>query len=139
MLPPQRLAAPEGFTLRSGNGSGESRAARDLEDGVYFIVVKFTTKPEWTDRWLDLVSEFTAASRAEPGNLWFEWNRSVEEPDTFTLVEAFADDGAEAHVSSDHFAKGLAAMRPALARTPSIVSRRVEGSGWDEMGELRIE
>ena len=40
---------------------------------MYFIVVKFKTKPEWTDRWMDLVADFTAATRAEPGNLWFEW------------------------------------------------------------------
>ena len=105
---------------------------------MYLIVVKFTTKPEWTDRWLDLVSEFTRATRAEPGNLWFEWNRSVEEPDTFTLVEAFADDGAGPHVNSDHFAQAMQDMRPALVRTPAIVSRLVDGDGWGEMGELQI-
>ena len=105
---------------------------------MYLIVVKFTTKPEWTDRWLDVVSDFTRATRAEPGNLWFEWNRSVEEPDTFTLVEAFADDGAGAHVNSAHFAKAMEDMRPALVRTPAIVSRLVDGDGWGEMGELQI-
>lgn len=29
-------------------------------------------------------------------------------------------------------------MRPFLTATPKIVSRQVEGSGWDEMGELKI-
>lgn len=106
---------------------------------MYFIVVKFETKPEWTDRWLDLVDGFTKATRAEPGNLWFEWSRSVEEPHTFVLVEAFTDDGAGPHVNSEHFKLGLEAMRPALARTPRIVSRQIEGTGWDEMGELRID
>jgi quinol monooxygenase YgiN len=105
---------------------------------VYLIVVKFKTKPEWTERWLELVDQFTQATRAEPGNLWFEWNRSVEEPDTFVLVEAFTDDGAGPHVSSDHFARAMVELRPALARTPAIVSRQVEGSGWGEMGELQI-
>jgi hypothetical protein len=33
----------------------------------------------------------------------------------------------------------LEAMRPALAQTPAIVSRQVDGSGWDEMGELKID
>lgn len=106
---------------------------------MYLIVVKLKIKPEWTDRWLELVAPFTAATRAEPGNLWFEWNRSVEEPDTFTLVEAFADDGAAAHVNSEHFKTGLETMRPALVSTPAIVSRQVDGNGWDEMGELKIE
>lgn len=105
---------------------------------MYLIVVKFKTKPEWTDRWLGLVDGFTQATRAEPGNLWFEWNRSVEEPNTFTLVEAFTDDGAGQHVSSDHFAQAMIDLKPALVQTPAIVSRQVDGEGWGEMGELQI-
>jgi quinol monooxygenase YgiN len=105
---------------------------------MYFIVVKFETKPEWTDRWLDLVAGFTAATRAEPGNLWFEWSRSVENPHEFVLVEAFTDDGAGPHVQSEHFAAAMAAMPQALAATPKIVSRQVDGAGWDDMGELRV-
>lgn len=104
---------------------------------MYFIVVKFQTKPEYTDGWMDLVRGFTEATRAESGNLWFEWNRSVEEPDTWTLVEAFTDAGAGPHVNSDHFAQAMIDLKPALARTPSIVSRQVEGEGWGEMGELQ--
>lgn len=106
---------------------------------MYFIVVKFQTKPEWTDRWLDLVADFTEATRAEPGNLFFEWSRSVDDPQVFVLVEGFADDGASAHVQSDHFRQAMQDMAPAIATTPRIISRQVEGSGWDEMGELRPE
>lgn len=105
---------------------------------MYLIVVKFETTPDWTDRWLDVVEDFTTATRQEPGNLWFEWSRSVENPHEFVLVEAFADDGAGPHVSSPHFAKAMQDMRPALARTPQILSRQVEGSGWDTMGELQV-
>jgi quinol monooxygenase YgiN len=96
---------------------------------MYFIVVKFRTKPEWTDRWMDLVAEFTEATRAEPGNLFFEWSRSV-------VVEGFADDGAGPHVNSEHFKQAMATMPQALAATPRIISRQVEGDGWGEMGEL---
>ncbi|MCY7395810.1 MAG: antibiotic biosynthesis monooxygenase [Nocardioides sp.] len=106
---------------------------------MYFIVVKFTTKPEWTDRWLDLVADFTEATRAEPGNLWFDWSRSVDDPHEFVLVEAFADDGAAPHVASPHFAKAIADMPQALASTPLVVSRQVEGDGWGEMGEVIVE
>ena len=106
---------------------------------MYLIVVKFETKPGWTDRWLDLVADFTAATRQEPGNLWFEWSRSVEDPHEFVLVEAFTDDGAGPHVSSPHFAQAMQDLRPALARTPKIVSRQVDGEGWDTMGELQVE
>lgn len=106
---------------------------------MYFIVVKFQTKPDYTERFMDLVAPFTTATRNEPGNLWFDWSRSVQDPAEFVLIEAFKDDeAAGSHVNSDHFKAGLDAMRPALVRTPKIVSRKVEGDGWGEMGELRI-
>lgn len=103
---------------------------------MYFIAVKFKTKPEWTDKWMDLVHDFTEATRAEPGNLWFEWSRSIEEPDTYVLLEAFTDDGAAPHVESDHFKKATKDMAQAVAEKPKIVSRQVEGEGWDAMGEI---
>jgi len=107
---------------------------------MYFIVVKYQVKPEHAETFVERNAEFTEATRAEPGNLWFEWSRSVEDPNEFVLVEAFADDeAAGAHVNSEHFPKGLETMRPLLVSTPRIVSRKVEGSGWDEMGELKIE
>jgi quinol monooxygenase YgiN len=106
---------------------------------VYFIVVNFETRPEWTDRWPDLVADFTAATRAEPGNLWFQWSRSLDDPHVYVLVEAFTEDGAGPHVSSPHFAQAMQDLRPALASTPRIVSRQVEGQGWDAMGELQVD
>lgn len=105
---------------------------------MIFIVVKYQVKPSETENFLDATREFTEATRAEPGNKWFEWSRSVEDPNEFVLVEAFADDAGEAHVNSEHFAKGLEAMRPLLAETPKIISRQIDGDGWDEMGELKI-
>ncbi|WP_152365688.1 putative quinol monooxygenase [Microlunatus speluncae] len=106
---------------------------------MHFIVVKFTTKPEWSDRWLELVAGFTAATRAEPGNLWFDWSRSVDNEHEFVLVEAFTDDGAGPHVNSDHFKRAMQDLPQALASTPKIISRSVDGDGWDAMGELTIE
>lgn len=107
---------------------------------MYFIVVKYQVKPEHAETFLDATAEFTAATRAEPGNMWFDWSRSVDDPNEFVLVEAFRDDeAASAHVNSDHFSQGLDSMRPLLAETPRIISRKVEGDGWDEMGELVID
>ena len=106
---------------------------------MIFITVKFQVRPEHTDGWLDRVDEFTRATRAEPGNLWFEWSRSVSDPNEFVLVEAFKDDAAEAHVRSDHFAKGLQDMRPALTQTPKIINFVVPGEDWSPMGELEID
>jgi quinol monooxygenase YgiN len=106
---------------------------------VIFIVVKFLVKPEYGDRWLDLVAPFTEATRAEPGNLWFEWSRSVDTPNEFVLVEAFRDgDAGRVHVESEHFAAAIAAMREVLLQTPKIVSQVVDQDDWNEMGEVAV-
>lgn len=105
---------------------------------MIFIVVKFNVKPEWSERWLDLTRSFTEDTRKEPGNLWFDWSRSMENPNEFVLVEAFEDDAAEAHVSSEHFQRAMQEMSQALVETPQIISRQIEGNAWDRMGELAI-
>lgn len=106
---------------------------------MIFIVVKFETKPEWTERWPDHVAEFTAGTRAEEGNMWFEWSRSLEESNTYVLVEAFRDgDAGGAHVNSDHFAKAMAELPQALASTPKIISHTIDAAGWGEMGEMTV-
>jgi quinol monooxygenase YgiN len=111
-----------------------------LEGKVIFIVVKFQVKPEWTEKWLDLVDPFTQATRNEPGNKWFEWSRSVDDPNEFVLVEAFDDDGAGPHVNSDHFKKATQQDLPqALAATPRIISQQIDADGWSAMGEIPID
>lgn len=106
---------------------------------MYFIVVKFQVKPEYAEQWPEISREFTEATRAEPGNKWFEWSRSVENPNEYVLVEAFDDDGAAPHVSSEHFKKMQQEFPQYLAATPRIVSRQVEGDDWDTMGELEVD
>ena len=39
-------------------------------------------------------SWFTAATRSEPGCLWFDWSRSLDDPTEYVLVEAFRDGAA---------------------------------------------
>ncbi len=106
---------------------------------MYFITVKFNVKPESVESWPETVREFTEATRQEPGNIFFEWSKSLDDANEFVLVEAFTDDGAGPHVNSDHFKKGLEAMRPHLTSTPKIISRQVDGEGWEPMGELQID
>lgn len=105
---------------------------------MIFIAVKFTVRPEHTDSWLDLVAEFTAATRAEPGNVFFEWSRSVDVADQFVLLEAFADsDAGGAHVRSEHFRTAIAWMPDVVASTPEIVHVEVPQDGWGAMGEVQ--
>ena len=107
---------------------------------MILIVVKFKIKPDWTEGFLDLTRDFTEATRAEPGNLWFEWSRSVEDPSEFVLVEAFRDDGAEPHVKSDHFKRAIQEMPQALVETPRIINTTIEGADdWSRMGEMSVD
>ena len=104
------------------------------------ITVKFRVKDEHVGQWPALVAEFTAATRAEEGNLWFEWSRSLEEPGTYVLIEAFTDDGAEPHVTSAHFAKamGEGGLGQYLVDRPKIVSVQAPGESWSELGEIQL-
>ncbi len=105
---------------------------------MIFIVVKWTVRPEYSHSWLERVDEFTQSTRAEPGNIFFEWSRSVDDPNVFVLVEAFADDAAEAHVTSAHFKTAVGWMPDIVAEPPSPVRTKIEGMhGWGEMGEVK--
>lgn len=104
---------------------------------MIFIVVKFTVRPDRGKDWLALVDDFTRETRREPGNLFFEWSMSVDKPNQFVLVEAFASGQAgEEHVNSEHFKTAMAWMPDVIATTPEIVNVEVPGDGWAQMAEL---
>jgi len=106
---------------------------------MIFIVAKFTVRPAYSDAWLERVSAFTQATRREPGNLWFEWSRSVEEPDQFVLLEAFRDaEAGAAHVQSAHFTQAIRDLPPLLAGTPDIVNVEVPGTDWSKLAEMAL-
>ncbi len=103
---------------------------------MIFIVVKWTIKPERSGEWLTLVDDFTQATRGEPGNIFFEWSRSVDNPNQFVLVEAFQDDAAAAHVNSNHFKAAMKWMPDVVAETPQIINVTVPGTDWSRMAEV---
>ncbi|MFE9866526.1 putative quinol monooxygenase [Streptomyces sp. NPDC005506] len=104
---------------------------------MIFIAVKFTVRSAERDNWLPAVEPFTLATRQEPGNLFFEWSYSVENPDQFVLLEAFASpEAGEAHVKSEHFAAAMEGMADLVARPPEIINVEVPGDGWSLMTEL---
>jgi quinol monooxygenase YgiN len=107
---------------------------------LIFITAKFRVKPEDADRWPEISRAFTEATRAEPGNLWFDWSRSLDDPTEYVLVEAFADDDAgAAHVQSEHFRSAQRELPAHLAETPRIVNFSVPGTDWSELGELAVD
>jgi quinol monooxygenase YgiN len=106
---------------------------------VIFIVVRMTPKPEHVERFPEFVADFTAATRGEPGNLFFEWSRSLDNPSEYVLVEGFRDgDAGSEHVNSAHFQKFVAEAPAVLASTPLIISHTIDADGWGEMGEIKV-
>ncbi|MGH3873302.1 MAG: putative quinol monooxygenase [Pseudonocardiaceae bacterium] len=104
---------------------------------MIFIVVRFTIRADRSDEWLSLVDDFTQATRREPGNLFFEWSRSADNPHRFVLVEAFESGQAgAAHVDSEHFKTAMTWMPEVIAETPEIVNVEVPQDGWGRMAEL---
>lgn len=105
---------------------------------MIFIAVKFSVRPEVAEQWLSRVAPFTAATREEPGNVFFEWSRSVDRPNRFVLLEAFRNrEAGEAHVNSDHFKAAMAWMPDMISETPEIIHVEAPGEGWSTMAELQ--
>ena len=107
---------------------------------MIFITAKFRVRPEHADRWPELSGAFTEATRSEPGCLWFDWSRSVDDPTEYVLVEAFRDgDAGGEHVQSQHFKDAQQELPQYLVETPRIVSIEVPQDGWSELGEMRVD
>src|SRR4051812_33107262 len=103
---------------------------------MIFIVTKNKVRRKYADEWASRVAEFTAGTRAEPGNLFFDWYRSVDDPTVYVLVEAFTDAAAgEAHVNSEHFKAATVVLSEALAAVPEIINVEVPGEGWSMVSE----
>ncbi len=104
------------------------------------ITVKWYVKPQYADDFPALTQEFTDACRAEPGCLWFEWGRSIDDPTIYYLTEAYADGAAgKAHVESDHFKTAMATQGQYAARRPQVVSFEVPQDGWADLGEIQLD
>ena len=99
---------------------------------MIFIVVKQPVRPKYADDWPDLVRDFTSASRDEPGCIFFDWYRSVEDPNVYLLVEAFRDAGGRRGSRR----LGRTSRPPTrqlpkwLAAAPEIVHVETPGDGW---------
>ncbi|MCF2127924.1 antibiotic biosynthesis monooxygenase [Strepomyces sp. STD 3.1] len=107
---------------------------------MIFITAKFQVLPEHAERWPEISGDFTRATRAEPGCLWFDWSRSVEDPAEYVLVEAFRDDEAgAAHVQSAHFRAAQEQLPRYLARTPRIVNASLDQDDWSLLGEMAVD
>lgn len=128
-------------SARAGRPGSSDEPKPDEPKGVIviFITAKFRVRPEDADRWPEIAGDFTRATRSEPGCLWFDWSRSLDDQSEYVLIEAFRDDEAGvAHVQSDHFKAARQALPPHLQRTPQIVNAKVAQDGWSDLGEMAV-
>ena len=103
---------------------------------MILVVVKNPIKPKYADDFPAFIAEFTAATRAEPGNVSFDWSRSLDDPNMYILVEAFADrEAGDAHVQTEHFQKAMGQLGRYLAAVPEIINVEVP-DGWSRMSEV---
>jgi quinol monooxygenase YgiN len=73
---------------------------------AYVVCAKWTAKEGKEDRLVEIIEEMTEPSRAEPGNLYYQAQRSPDNPRLFFLYEQYADEGGyEAHMASEHFTR----------------------------------
>jgi quinol monooxygenase YgiN len=106
---------------------------------LIFITARFRVLPEHADQWPEISREFTEATRAEPGCLWFDWSRSIDDPAVYVLVEAFRDgDAGGAHVQSEHFRTARRTLPQHLAETPQIVNMNLDQDDWSQLGEMEV-
>ena len=84
---------------------------------AYVVSAKWRAKEGKADRLLEVIREMTPPSRAEQGNLFYQAQRSVDDPQLFYLYEQYVDEDAyKAHVESPHFQEiGFGDAIPRLA------------------------
>ena len=106
---------------------------------MILIVVKFPVRPERAEEWAELAADYARAVQSEEGNLFFEWSRSIDEPDTFVCVEGFRDaDAGASHVGTQAFKDFVERAPDLVAAQPQIIYVDApDVSGWGPMGEIR--
>ena len=73
---------------------------------AYVVSAKWRAKAGKEDRLLEVIREITPPSRAEPGNVFYQAQRSVDDPRLFYLYEQYVDEaGYQAHQDTEHFTR----------------------------------
>ena len=97
---------------------------------AYVLTALWRAKAGCEDRVVAVLDELARATRAEPGCVQFQPNRSTADPTRFLLYEEYADEAAfEAHGASEHF------NRLVLGEAvPNLLADR-ERLFWRSLGE----
>jgi quinol monooxygenase YgiN len=73
---------------------------------AYVVSATWRAREGKEDRVLEVIRELTPPSRAEPGNLFFQAQRSLDDPRVFYLYEQYVDEaGYQTHQDTEHFTR----------------------------------
>jgi quinol monooxygenase YgiN len=100
------------------------------------IIVKQPVREKYADEWPSLIEDFVSSTRAEPGNISFDWYRNADDPNLWVAIEIFRDaEAGRAHTESDHFKEATSMMPRWLAAAPEIIHVETPGDGWSSVSE----
>lgn len=89
---------------------------------MFIALVHVHVKPEYVDRFVDLIRANHLGSVQEPGCIRFDVAQSVDDPTRFALWEWYADaDAAKAHKETPHYLAFKAAAGEMMAEERVLV------------------
>jgi quinol monooxygenase YgiN len=105
---------------------------------MILITIKFPIRPEKTDEWLALADSYGKDVSGEPGCLFFQFSRSLHDPNEFICIEGFADaDAGAAHVKNSHVKRFFDAAPELVSAQPQIIYIDTPHDGFGPMGEIQ--
>lgn len=105
---------------------------------MILITVKFPIREDRLEQWNSLSTTYAEAVNREPGCVFFEFSRSLTEPNTFVCIEGFRDSQAGGeHMAQDHVRQFMATMPDIVSAQPQILYVDAEEvTGFGPMGEI---
>ncbi len=89
---------------------------------MFVVHGTFPIKSESAADLRSALTDLQAATRAESGNVSYEWSESVETPGTFYSIETWdSRDALENHLTTDHVKAALVHLPGWLAGAPALV------------------
>ena len=85
------------------------------------IVCELRCEPANRERVRELALQFVEPARAEAGCLYYNLHQKVGEPNTFFIIDGWANRAAvDAHASNEHVARVMKELGPLLTFGPSL-------------------
>ena len=90
------------------------------QDEVH-VVCELRCAPANRERVRELALRFVAPARAEPGCLYYHLHQKLDAPDTFFIIDGWANQAAvDAHAGNAHVADVMKELGPLLTSGPSL-------------------